>query len=315
MSDLLVNAGREPLQASFSDAANPLGLDGIEFIEYATPKPQALGQVLEMMGFKPVARHRSREVQLYRQGGLNIVVNGHPTEVTAAGHGSEMPTISAIALRVRDARAAYDYVLERGAWSVPAHAQVMELNIPGIHGAGGSRIYFVDRYREFSIYDVDFIPIPSVDQHPAATTGLHFFGVVQYIGPERSYDWIEFYRELFGMALIPDEQRFGIMPKGKLLRSPCLSASSGFMLQLIEPEINVIDAEERLQRIGLGVPNVLEAVKALRQLGIEFVETRAAHTESRGAITKTYLGSVVFELVQSDPAAMVPAGITVVGAA
>ena len=62
MSDLLVNPGREPLQASFSDAANPLGLDGIEFIEYATPKPQALGQVLEMMGFKPVARHRSREV-------------------------------------------------------------------------------------------------------------------------------------------------------------------------------------------------------------------------------------------------------------
>ena len=50
------------------DAANPLGLDGIEFVEYATPKPQALGQVLEMMGFRPVARHRSREVLLYRQG-------------------------------------------------------------------------------------------------------------------------------------------------------------------------------------------------------------------------------------------------------
>ena len=64
MSDLLVKAedAREPLQASFSDASNPIGLDGIEFIEFATPKPQALGQVLEMAGFKPVARHRSREV-------------------------------------------------------------------------------------------------------------------------------------------------------------------------------------------------------------------------------------------------------------
>ena len=69
MSDLLANPSREPLQASFSDASNPLGLDGIEFIEYSTPKPQALGQVLEMMGFKPVARHRSREIQLYRQSG------------------------------------------------------------------------------------------------------------------------------------------------------------------------------------------------------------------------------------------------------
>ncbi len=304
MSDLLTTTSpsdREPLQASFSDAANPLGLDGVEFIEYATPKPQALGQVLEMMGFKPVARHRSREVLLYRQGGLNVVVNAHPQDVKGAGHGSEAPTISAVALRVRDARAAYAYARERGAWEVPTHAEVMELNIPAIHGAGGSRIYFVDRYKEFSIYDVDFLPIPTVDQHPPPVAGLHFFGVVQYIGVERSYDWIEFYRELFGIDLIPDEQRFGIMPKGKLLRSPALDTANSFMIQLIEPEINVLDGDEKLQRIGLGVPDVLAAVKAFRALGMEFVETQAAHTESRGAITKTYLGSVVFELVQSKP--------------
>jgi 4-hydroxyphenylpyruvate dioxygenase len=302
MSDLLTlpHSSREPLQASFSDATNPIGLDGIEFIEYATSKPQALGQVLEMMGFRPVARHRSREVMLYRQGGLNIVVNAHPEEARAASHGGEVPSISAIALRVRDARAAYHYVLERGAWEVPTHAEVMELNIPAIHGAGGSRIYFVDRYKEFSIYDVDFIPIPTVDRHPPATAGIHFFGIVQYIAPERSYDWIEFYAELFGAELIPDEQRFGIMPRGKLLRTPGLNAGNRFMLQLIEPELHVHDANERLQRIGLGVPDVLAAVKALRALGVEFVETEATHTEQRGAITKTYLGSVVFELVHSD---------------
>jgi 4-hydroxyphenylpyruvate dioxygenase len=306
MSDLLTRpvdgreGGREPLQASFSDAANPLGLDGIEFIEYATAKPQALGQVLEMMGFRPVARHRSREVLLYRQGALNIVVNAH--DAKGAAHTHDVPAIAAIALRVRDARAAFNCVLERGAWAVPTHAQVMELNIPAVHGAGGSRIYFVDRYREFSIYDVDFIPIPTVDQKPPATAGIHFFGVVQYIGPERSNDWTLFYRELFGIALIPDEQRFGIMPKGTLLRTPSVTPGQGFMLQLVEPELNVVDADERLQRIGLGVPDVLAAVAALRKLGVEFVETQAAHTESRGAITKTYLGSVVFELVHSEPA-------------
>ena len=176
----------------------------------------------------------------------------------------------------------------------------MELNIPAIHGAGGSRIYFVDRYKEFSIYDVDFIPIPSVNQKPPAVAGMHFFGVVQYIGAERSYDWIEFYRELLGFELIPDDQRFGIMPKGTLMRSPALEVANSFMLQLVEPDIHVYDADEKLQRIGLGVPDVLLAVKALRRLGMEFVETQAAHTESRGAITKTYLGSVVFELVHSE---------------
>lgn len=304
MSDFLLKppSGREPLQASFSDAANPVGLDGIEFIEYATSKPQALGQVLEMMGFRPVARHRSREVLLYRQGDLNIVVNAHPLDAEGAVQVSETPTISAIALRVRDARAAYQFVLERGAWAVPTHAEVMELNIPAIHGAGGSRVYFVDRYKEFSIYDVDFVPIPAVDQKPAPTAGIHFFGIVQYIGPERSYDWIEFYTELFGTQLIPDDRRFGIMPKGKLLRTPALKSDNTFMLQLIEPELHVVDADERLQRIGLGVPDVLAAVKALRELGVEFVETAAAHTEQRGAITKTYLGSVVFELVHSEKA-------------
>src|SRR6478735_4392996 len=301
MSDLLLHPehAREPLLDSFSDEANPLGLDGIEFIEFSTGKPQALGQVLEMMGFRPIARHRSREVLLYRQGALNLVVNAHPADADGEGTLPEAPTIAAVAVRVRDARAAYQYVLERGAWEVPTHPEAMELNIPAIHGVGGSRIYFVDRYREFSIYDVDFVPIPSVDPKPPATAGIHFFGIVQYIGAGRSYDWIEFYAELFGTELIPDEQRFGIMPAGKLLRTPALQPANRFMLQLVEPEPDSIDNRERLHRIGLGVPDVLAAVKALRALGMEFVESQAAHSEQRGAITKTYLGSVVFELVHS----------------
>jgi 4-hydroxyphenylpyruvate dioxygenase len=305
MSDLLIDnvLAREPLQASFSDEHNPLGLNGIEFVEYATSAPQALGHVLEMMGFRPVARHRSREVLLYRQGGLNIVVNAHPTAGTdATGTDPSTPTLSAVALRVRDAGAAHRYVLERGGWDAPTHPQAMELNIPAIHGVGSSRIHFVDRYRELSIYDIDFVPIPSVDPHPPAVAGLHFFGIVQYIGLGRSNDWIEFYAELLGTTLIPDEQRYGIMPSGKLLQAPAVDPANGFMLQLVEPPIDVTDSpREQLQRIGLGVPDVLAAVRALRGLGIEFVETDAAHTERRGALTKTYLGNVVFELVQSTP--------------
>lgn len=309
MSDLLLcpDLAREPLQEAFSDAANPLGLDGIEFVEYATAKPQALGQVLEIMGFRPVARHRSREVLLYRQGDMHIVVNAQPQEAGGATRREQAPAIAAIALRVRDARAAYRYVLDRGAWEVPTHPEAMELNIPAIHGVGGSRIYFIDRYREFSIYDVDFVPIPGVDRHPPAVAGMHFFGIVQYIGPGRTYDWLEFYHELFGIEAIPDEQRFGIMPAGKLLRAPALHPESRFMLQVIEPEVDSLDTRERLHRIGLGVPDVLAAVRALRELGMEFVDGEAAHVERRGAITKTYLGGVLFELVRSErPQAVAP---------
>jgi 4-hydroxyphenylpyruvate dioxygenase len=295
MSDLLLKQQREPMQPSFSDASNPVGLDGVEFIEYTTDKPQALGQVLEMMGFKPVARHRSREVTLYRQGEMNVVLNANPADT----RGENQPCISAIALRVRDARSAFTYAIEHGAWAVPTSSEVMELNIPAIHGVGDSRIYFVDRYNEFSIYDVDFVPIPGVQAHPAATAGIHFFGAVQYIGSERSFDWIEFYESLLGFKLVPDEERFGIMPKGKLLNAPSIKSGKGFMWQLVEPDVMEIDSDEKLQRMGLGVPDVLVAVKALRSMGVEFVESNEVHAEVRGAITKTYLGSVMFELVQS----------------
>lgn len=278
------------------ESPNPLGLEGIEFIEYATAKPQALGQVLETLGFRPVARHRSREVLLYRQGGINIIINAHASGTQL----SDKPVISAIALRVRDAAAAYHWALDRGAWGVPARVEVMELNIPAIHGVGTSRIYFVDRWREFSIYDVDFTPIPSVDQHPSAIAGLHLFGIVQYIGNDRTDDWTEFYSALFGFVSLPAEQRFGILPKGRILVSP----DQGFYLQLIEPEPGVLDVEddECLQRIGLGTPDVPAAVAQLRARGVEFVASKNPQQDSRGALTRTVMGSVMFELVHNEPA-------------
>jgi 4-hydroxyphenylpyruvate dioxygenase len=298
LKDLAMAEAKQSLPGADREAIletpNLLGLEGIEFIEYVTAKPQALGQVLESMGFKPVARHRSREVLLYRQGGVNIIVNAH----VAGSALSDKPQIAAVALRVRDAASAYKRALNRGAWGVSTHVEVMELNIPAIHGVGTSRIYFVDRHKQFSIYDVDFTPIPGVDPHPPASAGLHFFGVVQYIGNERTEDWTEFYRELFGFQALPAEQRFGILPKGRILRSPC-PPESRFYIQLIEPEVGVLDVEddEGLQRIGLGSADVLATVAELSQRGMEFVNSAGVHSSERGALSKTCLGGVSFEIV------------------
>jgi 4-hydroxyphenylpyruvate dioxygenase len=145
---------------------------------------------------------------------------------------------------------------------------------------------------------VDFVPIPGVDPHPPAIAGLHFFGVVQYIGNDRADDWTEFYSELFGFTELPAEQRFGILPKGRILQSPC-PAASRFYIQLIEPEAGVLDVEddEALQRIGLGTADVLATVAELGKRGVEFVESRGVHTEDRGALTRSWLGGVSFELV------------------
>ena len=274
---------------------NRLGLSGIEFIEYATSRPQALGQVLESMGFRPVARHRSREVTLYRQGDMNLVVNASPDDARVSGTVDGQPVISAVAFRVQDALKAHNRCMDLGAWSVGSHAQAMELHIPAIHGPGGSRFYFVDRWQEFSIYDIDFKPIPTVDPHPPALAGMGYFGVVQYIGAARSADWQTYYEHMFDFSSIPDEERFGILPKGKLMKSPC----GTFLWQLVEPDIwmDGDDSPECLQRIGFGVPNVAEAVAALKARGVEFVESTQLHPEDRGALTRNTLGSVAFELV------------------
>jgi 4-hydroxyphenylpyruvate dioxygenase len=280
------------------DMPNRLGLAGMEFIEYATSRPQALGQVLESMGFRPVARHRSREVTLYRQGGMNLVVNASPDDARVSRSADGQPVLSAIAFRVQDALRAHTRCMELGAWSVDSQAQAMELHIPAIHGPGRSRFYFVDRWQEFSIYDIDFKPIPSVDQHPPALSDMSYFGVVQYINAGRSADWLAYFEHLFDFVFVPDDERFGIMPKGKLMKSPC----GTFFWQLVEPDpfMDSDDSPECLKRVGLGVPDVTQAVALLKARGVEFVESADLHPEDRGALTRPAMGSVTFELVHQD---------------
>jgi 4-hydroxyphenylpyruvate dioxygenase len=272
------------------EPSNPLGIDGIEFIEFATAQPQAFGALLQQMGFSAVARHRSREVMLYRQGAMNLIVN-------ADGAASDTPELAAMALRVRDAGHAFRHSLELGAWEMPTRAAAMELHIPGIHGAGDSLIYFVDRYRDFSIYDVDFVPLAGVAREVPATAGLHWFGIVQTVQDDRSADWIDFYRHLLGFSELPEGKYFGVLPKGTLLESPC----HRFYLQLLEPPPGAEDIhwDEGLLRVGLGAPDVPAAVKALQQRGILFVDHGAVQPSGKGALTQLYLGGVTFELVVS----------------
>ena len=284
---------------SLPEPLNPLGIDGIEFVEFATSKPQALGSVLETMGFRPIARHRSREVELYRQGTMNIIVNSQAADIPRTVQPVERPILSAFAVRVRDADAAFNRALDLGAWAIPGRARAMELNIPAIHGVGESLIYFVDRYDDFSIYDIDFRAIPTVDPQPPAIGGLHYFGIVQYVGGDRTADWVEFYSQIFGFTPLPDRVRFGIMPNGLLLQSPCRK----FFLQLIEPEdtARYAAADEHLQRIGFGTPDVMATVSMLEKRGVEFLTSQKVHTSERGALTKPALGNVMFELVHDAP--------------
>ena len=280
---------------------NPLGMDGIEFIEFETTRPLVLGGLLEKLGFHAIARHRSREVLLYRQGGMNLIVNGEPLIKPRRYAAHDSPALSAIAMRVADAGEAHRRVLSLGAWDMPTRAAAMELNIPGIHGAADSTIHFVDRYRDFSIYAVDFVPLPGIDSDPPALIDLHFFGVVQAVQSDRTADWVDFYQTLFGFTVLPETRFPGILPKGTLLQSPCGS----FFIQLVEPPAGAdfISWHERLLHIGFGTSDVLAATRALESRGLVFVDREPLVPSNRGALSQTYFGSVCFEIVVDAPQA------------
>src|SRR5580658_68070 len=150
---------------------NPMGTDGFEFVEYTAPDATELRRLFEQMGFPAIARHRSRNVTLHRQGDINFIINAEPDSFAqgfARIHGG---SICAMAFRVKDAAFAFKRALALGAKPGPQSAGPMELNIPSIEGIGGSLIYLVDRYGDRTIYDVDFVPTATATPG-AAGTGL-----------------------------------------------------------------------------------------------------------------------------------------------
>jgi 4-hydroxyphenylpyruvate dioxygenase len=283
-----------PLSALSIDAANPLRLQGIEYLEYRSPRPQALGQVLEMLGFVLLARHRSREVLLYRQSGMNLVVNAHAVAA------DEAPAIAAIALRTQDAAAAHARLLELGAWNVPVQVAPMELHIPAVHAVGPTRIYLVDRWREFSIFDVDFVPVPgALPPAPALQAGLCWFGIVQHIHSGRTADWAAFWQRLFGFQALGAERETGLLPQGHVLRSAC----GQWHLQLVEPAEqtpaptrSAAAKAESWERLAFGTADVPKAVAWLRSRGLGFEATAAAQAH-KGALTQALWGGLRFELI------------------
>jgi 4-hydroxyphenylpyruvate dioxygenase len=150
---------------------------------------------------------------------------------------------------------------------------------------------------------VDFVD-PGRGSTSAPVAGLHWFGLVQYVGPGRIEDWSEFYRGSSASPPFPTRSA-GILPKGRVLKSP----GSPIYLQLVAPEPDVVmpHGSERLQRIGLGTRSVPEAVRALRERGVEFYVSDNLHIEDKGALTRAWMGGLMFELVR-DPGAKGAAG-------
>lgn len=206
---------------------NPMGLMGFEFIEFASPTPDTLEPVLQMMGFTQVAIHRSKNVQLYRQGGINLILNNEPGSVAsyfAAEHG---PSVCGMAFRVANAHAAYARALELGAQPVVIPTGPMELNLPAIKGIGGAPLYLIDRYGEgSSIYDIDFNFIEGVDRNPVGAGLKVIDHLTHNVYRGRMAYWADFYERLFNFREL---RYFDIKGEYTGLTSKAMTAPDGLI--------------------------------------------------------------------------------------
>jgi 4-hydroxyphenylpyruvate dioxygenase len=268
---------------------NPLGTDGFEFIEYAAPDPAALGVLFEKMGFAAVARHRSKNVLLYRQGEINFIVNAEPHSFAQSFARVHGPSICAIAFRVKDAAFAYAQCVANGAWGVDNHPGPMELNIPAIKGIGDSLIYLVDRYPRngggVSIYDIDFVPLPGVDQHPKGAGLATIDHLTHNVHRGRMQEWAGFYERLFNFREVRYFDIEGKLTglKSKAMTSPCgriripINESSDDKSQI--QEYLVAYRGEGIQHVALDTADIYGTVESLRRTGVVFQDTPDTYYE------------------------------------
>ena len=267
------------------DAVNPMGTDGFEFVEYAAPEPEKLGALFERMGFSPVARHRSKRVSLYRQGDVNFILNAEPDSFAQSFARVHGPSVCAMAIRVKDAAAAYDRALKLGAR--PFHGRIgpMELNIPAIHGIGDSLIYLVDRYGDRTIYDVDFVPVQGSEARPKGVGLTQIDHLTHNVHRGRMALWAGFYEKLFNFREI---RYFDIEGKKTGLFSRAMTSPCGkIRIPINESQDDKSQIEEYLQEyrgegiqhIALGTADIVRTVDVLRGQGVQFQDTPDTYYE------------------------------------
>src|SRR5262245_8933119 len=263
---------------------NPMGLMGFEFVEFDAPERNVLEPVFEKLGFRKVARHRSKDVALFRQGDINFVLNNEPKSPAAYFAAEHGPSACAMAFRVKDAHQAYARALELGAQPIDVPTGPMELRLPAIKGIGGAPLYLIDRFEEGrSIYDIDFEFLDGVERHPRG----HGLKIIDHLTHNvyrgRMTYWAGFYEKLFNFKEI---RYFDIKGEYTGLTSKAMTAPDGKIRIPLNEEAsrNTGQIEEFLmkfngegiQHIALLCDDLLQSVDRLRNAGVPLMSAPPA---------------------------------------
>lgn len=263
---------------------NPAGLDGFEFVEFTAPEKGTLEPVFETMGFTKVARHRTKDVELWRQGDINFITNyekGSHAWYYAQEHGA---SACGMAFRVKDARHAYDYVTAKGAQPVEIATGPMELRLPAVKGIGGATLYLIDRYAPGqSIYDIDFTWLEGVDRNPVGC-GFHTLDHLTHnVYRGRMAHWANYYEDLFNFKEI---RYFDIKGEYTGLLSKAMTAPDGKVRIPLNEEAHGSGGQieeflmqyngEGIQHIAFACDDIYACWDKLKASGMKFMKAPPA---------------------------------------
>jgi 4-hydroxyphenylpyruvate dioxygenase len=257
-------------------AQNPIGTDGFEFVEFAHPQPDHLKKLFLRMGYSPVARHRTKEITVYRQGDINFVLNAEPGSFATRFISSHGPCAPSMAWRVVDAEHAFELAVKRGA--EPYAGSDKTLEVPAIIGIGGSLLYFVDRYGAGnSPYAAQFQWIGEPDPTPRGAGFYYLDHLTHNVQRGHMDKWFAFYTKLFNFRQI---RFFDIEGKltglfSRALTSPCgriripINESADEKSQ-IEEFLREYKGEG-IQHVAVGTDGIYDATDVLAANGLEFM--------------------------------------------
>jgi len=259
---------------------NPMGLAGFEFVEFSAAEKGLLEQTFLNMGFSHVANHRSKDVQLFRQGDINFIINYEKDSHAyyfAREHG---PCACGLAFRVKDSQLAYRRALGLGAQAIEITTGPMELRLPAIKGIGGAPLYLIDRYGEgSSIYDIDFEFIEGVDRNPVGFGFKAIDHLTHNVYGGRMDYWAEFYERIFNFREI---RYFDIKGEYTGLKSKALTAPDGLIRIPLNEEGDggkgQIDEYlrayngEGIQHIAFSSDDLFGSIDKLKAAGMDFMK-------------------------------------------
>ncbi|MGM0558282.1 MAG: 4-hydroxyphenylpyruvate dioxygenase [Myxococcota bacterium] len=226
---------------------NPLGLHGIDFVEFSSPNPGNLDEIFTALGFSLLKQHTDKAIDYYSQNDIHFFVNREDEGFAADFRDEHGPSICSMGFRVEDAQAAFDTAVSRGAKPVGDDVAT-DLDLPAIWGIGDSLVYFVDQWGEGETFiETRF------DEHENPTDVeskgfLRIDHLTNNVYQGTKQEWANFYKDVFGFREI---RFFDIKGKKTGLTSYALASPCGtFSLPINESSDEKSQIEEYLNEYG-----------------------------------------------------------------